>query len=216
MSNLTEIKQIIEYGRRLYGRGFIAGKDGNLSIRLADGNILITAAGCSKGFLEEKDLVIIDPEGNWISGRGKPSSETAMHLFVYKSRPEIKGCCHAHPPYSTAYSITGKTLPSDILPEVVVGVGAIAFAEYAPPGTEAVPRSLEKFIAANDAFILRNHGVLTIAPTLEIAYNRMETVEHYAGIIYIAQNIGPLNSLETSELNRLKKIKESWDRNGKE
>jgi L-fuculose-phosphate aldolase len=215
MSNFNESDQIIQYGRRLYEKGFVAATDGNLSIRRNDGNIFITGSGLQKGFLKESDLAVIDSEGNKISGERHPSSEKAMHLFVYKSRPDIMACCHAHPPYSTAYSIAGRPLPSNILPEVIISVGDIALTDYAPPGTEAVPRSLEKYIHTHEAFILRNHGVLTIGRTMEEAYNRMEIVEHYAKIVYIAANIGPLNFIDTEEINRLKKIKESLDRNGK-
>jgi L-fuculose-phosphate aldolase len=214
MPNFPDRGKIIECGRLLYNKGFIAGADGNLSIRLDDGNILITPSGLRKGFLDENDLVVVNPDGHKISGHGRPSSETAMHLFVYKMRPKIMACCHAHPPYATACSITGKSLPSNVLPEVIVSVGAIALTNYAPPGTEAVPRSLEPFIDSHEAFILRNHGVLTIGRTIDTAYNRMEIVEHYAKIVYIAGNIGTLNFLETEEMNRLKKLKESLDRDG--
>lgn len=214
MPNFSDCDKIIECGRLLYDRGFIAGADGNLSVRLDDGTIVITPSGLRKGFLEKSDLVVVSPDGRKISGKWNASSETAMHLFVYKTRPEIMACCHAHPPYATACSIIGKSLSPNVLPEVVVSVGPIALTDYAPPGTDAVPRSLEPFIQSHEAFMLRNHGVLTIGKTLDLAYNRMEIVEHFAKIIYIAENIGPLNFLETEEVNRLKKLKESLDRNG--
>jgi len=203
MSYSKERQEIVMYGRLLYDRGYLAGKDGNLSIKLSDGTILITPSGVAKGFLDEVDMAVVDADGKQISSNRKASSESLMHLYVYKMRPEINACCHAHPPYSTAFSIVGKSLPSNILPEVVLTVGEVPITEYASPGTDEVPRSLDKYISDHSAFILRNHGVLTIGRTAEEAYHRMETVEHYAKIIYIAENMGEMKCLDPDQIGRL-------------
>jgi len=209
MLQLTEHQQIVRFGRLLYENRFIAGSEGNLSIRLSDGNILITPSGVGKGFLCEEDLVIVDSEGRQMSGQGRASSELLMHLYVYNMRPEIKACCHAHPPYTTAFSVAKKVLPSNILPEIILSVGDIPLTEYASPGTAEVPHALEKYILEHTAFVLRSHGALTIGRTAEEAYNRMEIVEHYAKIIYIAENAGKLNSLDAGEVKRLLRIRET-------
>lgn len=204
-----EIEQVIEIGRRLHAKGFIAGIDGNLSIRLNSREILITATGVSKGFLEPEDLVIVDYTGKTVSGNGQPSSEMKMHLAVYNGRDNIHACCHAHPPYATAFSVVEKILPPNILPEVILTLGQIPLVEYAPPGTAAVPRALEKHLKEHDGFILTNHGVLTLGRNLFEAFYRMETVEHYAKIIYIAEQSGKLNFLDLDEVRRLEKLRET-------
>ncbi len=204
-----EIEQVIEIGRRLYAKGFIAGVDGNLSIRPNSREILITATGVSKGFLEPEDLVVVDYAGKTVSGDRKPSSEMKMHLAVYNGRDNIHACCHAHPPYATAFSVVEKILPPNILPEVILTLGQIPLVEYAPPGTAAVPRALERFLKEHDGFILTNHGVLTLGRNLFEAFYRMETVEHYAKIIYIAEQSGKLNFLDLDEVRRLEKLRET-------
>lgn len=204
-----EIEQVIEIGRRLYAKGFIAGVDGNLSIRLNSREILITATGVSKGFLEPEDLVVVDYTGKTVSGDRQPSSEMKMHLAVYNGRDNIHACCHAHPPYATAFSVVEKILPPNILPEVILTLGQIPLVEYAPPGTAAVPRALEKHLKEHDGFILTNHGVLTLGRNLFEAFYRMETVEHYAKIIYIAEQSGKLNFLDLDEVRRLEKLRET-------
>ncbi|MEP0828532.1 MAG: class II aldolase/adducin family protein [bacterium] len=209
MPYTNEIKQIIEIGRRLYDKGFIAGVDGNLSIRLNSREILITATGISKGFLVPEDVVIVDYSGKTLSGDRKPSSEMKMHLAVYNGRENVHACCHAHPPYATAFSVVEKILPPNILPEVILTLGQIPLVEYAPPGTAAVPRALEKYLKEHDGFILTNHGVLTLGRNLFEAFYRMETVEHYAKIIYIAEQSGKLNFLDLDEVRRLEKLRES-------
>lgn len=206
--NESKARQLlVKYGRLVYESGFVAGTDGNLSMRLKDGSILITPAGRAKGFMAEDEMVEVNLNGKIVSQKGRPSSELLMHLAVYKKRLDINACCHAHPPYATAFSVLGRPLRAGVLPEVILSVGAIPLTEYAPPGTEAVPKALEKYIENNQAFILKNHGVLTVGADMEEAYNRMETVEHYSKIIYIAETRGKLNILDNEEIRRLEGIR---------
>jgi L-fuculose-phosphate aldolase len=205
------INKIVDIGGQMYKRNLISGSAGNLSVRLDNNNILITGANSNLGDLTENDLVVIDLDGKTVSGTKKPSSEYRMHLHIYNQRPEIKACCHAHPPYITAFAVTGNKLPDAILPEIILTIGKIAHTDYAPPGTDAVPESLKPYAAHNNAFILGNHGGLTIGRTLDQAFNRMETVEHYARIIYIARQFGEPIPLTEKEIRRLEMIKSRAD-----
>ena len=210
-STVTAAQQLIEAGARLDTKGFIAGTDGNLSVRLDDDTILVTPAGSPKGHLRTEDLVRIDREGNQLEGNAKPSSEVAMHLFAYRSRPDCRACVHSHPPYATAFAVAGIPLAEDILPEVAVFVGGIPLAEYAPPGTEAVPESLAPFIEENNAFLLRNHGLLTIGHTMEEALNRHETVEHFARIVHLARQLGNVSRIPAADFARLQELRKSLE-----
>ncbi|MBD3403706.1 class II aldolase/adducin family protein [candidate division GN15 bacterium] len=207
-TSLTEAQQLIDAGRRLDTKGFIAGTDGNLSARCEDGAILITPSGRPKGQLTPDDLVTVSVDGTVVDGSGKPSSEIAMHLLAYRRRPDCRACVHSHPPHATAFAVAGRELPSDILPEVVVFVGRIPLAEYAPPGTEAVPSSLEPFIAEHNAFLLRNHGLLTIGTTVEEALHRHETVEHFARILWLALQVGEPGRIPPDDLARLNQLRD--------
>ena len=207
-------RKIIEIGRKLYLRGMLAGTDGNISMRLEGGHIMITPAGRPKGELAADDLVTVDSDGKHIHGRLAASSETAMHLYVYRQRPEVMGCVHSHAPYATAFAVSGKQLDADVLPEVVVFVGDIPTAAYAPPGTEAVPDSLAPYIDNCSAFLLKNHGLLTVGSSLEQAYHRHETVEHYARILTLARQLGGINSLPPDDVRRLSAMRRKLDTQG--
>ncbi len=196
-------RQLADIGRWLYERGMVAATDGNLSARLPDGNILLTPSGAAKGRMSPDDLVIVDPEGNHVFGAGKASSESAMHLYMYRARPDIGACVHSHAPHATAFAAAGRALPDNILPEVVLFVGPIALTEYAPPGTSAVPQSLVPYAADHDAFLLRNHGLLTVGVNPEEAFHRHETVEHYARILLIAERIGSIDPIPDDDIRRL-------------
>src|SRR5437867_5420832 len=89
---------IVEVGRRLYQKGFIAAADGNISVRMADDRILTTPSGRNKGRLGPEDLVVTDMQGRKVYGKYEPSSELEMHLVMYHERPEIGAVVHAHPP----------------------------------------------------------------------------------------------------------------------
>lgn len=211
-SPFTMKKEIVEIGRRLYNRGMLAGTDGNISVKLDDDRIMVTSSGVAKGFMTPEDLVIVDINGKKLQGNKNASSEIAMHLGVYQNRPEIKAAVHSHAPFATAFAAAGIELAGDILPEIVVFIGGIPLTDYAPPGTDAVPKSLEPHLENNNAFLLRNHGLLTIGRTLDEAYNRHETVEHYARIVHLARQLGNINSIPSDDFKRLEKMRQNLDR----
>ena len=209
MSIKNESKTLTNYCHLLYKNGMIAGFDGNYSVKIDSNSILITPSGKPKGFLKLEDLITIDISGKKISGEGKPSSETAMHLQVYQNRPEIKSCCHAHPPHATAFATSDKRLPENVLPEILLSVGDIARTEYIPTGVVEEWDKLTKYILKNNAVLLANHGVLTLGTDIEEAYFRMETIEHFAKIAFIGETLGGLKTLDSNEIARLNRIREN-------
>jgi len=212
-------REIIEVGRRMYARGMVAANDGNISVKLGGGFFAVTAAGVSKGFLTPDDVVVVDESGRKIEGASRPTSEAKLHLFAYSRRPDVGACCHAHPPFATAFAVSGRELPPNILPEIILALsnkgdkgfkplasprgGGIPLTPYATPSTEELARSIEEHLGGADAFLLANHGVLTLGADLTQAYHRLETVEHYAKIAWLALSLGGATPLPEGELDRL-------------
>jgi len=211
----TMKKEICDIGKLLYERGMLAGTDGNISVKLDDDRIMVTPSGIAKGRMNPDEMVIVDINGKHLQGNQKASTELLMHLAVYKMRPEITACVHSHAPHATAFAAAGIELAVDILPEVVVFIGGIPLTDYAPPGTDAVPKSIEPYLEENNAFLLRNHGLLTIGRSLAEAFNRHETVEHYAKIVHLARQLGNINAIPSDDFKRLEKMRakldEAWD-----
>ena len=204
-------QEICNIGKLLYESGMLAGTDGNISVKLDDDRIMITPSGAAKGRMSPEEMVIVDINGKHLQGSNQASSEMLMHLAVYKARPEIKSCVHSHAPYATAFAAAGIELSADILPEVVVFIGSIPLTDYAPPGTDAIPKSLEPFLENSNAFLLRNHGLLTIGHDLSEAFNRHETVEHFARIMHLARQLGNVNSIPSDDFKRLEKMRTKLD-----
>lgn len=202
-------REMAAIGSRLYERGLIVAAEGNLSARLADGSILVTPAGMCKGRMAPEDMVVVDPAGRQSQGARKPSTELAMHLTALAARPDIGACVHAHPPYATAFAVSGIALAECILPEVVATLGSVPLAEYATPSTPAVGASIEKHLERFDAFLLKNHGVLTIGPNLEEAFRRMEIVERFAQIVHISRGLGGADPLTCRQVDDLLALSQS-------
>jgi L-fuculose-phosphate aldolase len=214
-------REMIRVGRLTWERGYVAATDGNLSVRLGANRLLVTASGVSKGFLSDEDLLIIGMDGETVSAyRGRdsrPSSEMAMHLEVYRQRPDVNAVVHAHPPLSTAFSIAGVSLARCVIPEVIVTLGGIPTAEYATPGTSEVPGTIHDAIRDYDAMILAHHGSLTVGDTLWEAYLRLEKVEHTAEITLAAQQLGQVNTLSPQAVDKLtEKRRELLQRQGRD
>lgn len=209
MKKENTIKEdIIKICKRMYQKSLVAANDGNLSVKLSDNKIIVTPTGKSKGFLIQKDLVIVDSGGRKLKGSLKPTTELPMHLFVYQRRKDMGAVVHAHPPYSTAFAVAGIGLDRDVLPEVVLSLGKIPLAKYATPSTKEVPDSISTFIKNHDAILLKNHGVLTLGKDIEEAYYKLEIVEHFAHILYLAIRLGRVNELSKGDVGKLMKIKD--------
>jgi L-fuculose-phosphate aldolase len=85
----------------------------------------------------------------------------------------------------------------------VLGLGSIPLARYATPGTPELAESLKPLVSGHDAILMSNHGVVTYGDTLEHAYMKMETVEHFAQIALVTHQLGkqqPLGEREVEEL----------------
>ncbi len=206
---------IVDIGRRLWQRGYVAANDGNISVRLEDDRLLTTPTGVSKEFMTADMLIVVDGRGNPIQAERRPSSELKMHLEVYRLRPEVNAVVHAHPPIATAFSVAGVELDKCILPESVLTMGAVPTVPYATPSTEEVPEGLRPFIPNCDAVLLANHGAMTWAGALEEAYFRMETLEHTAKITQAAMLLGDLNLLTSSDVEKLDKVRQKLGISGR-
>ena len=209
MSSEQQIReQIVEAGKRLKERFFVAANDGNISARLPEGRFLITPTGVNKGDLSVDMLLVVDENGNVLSGNLKPTSEMKMHLAVYRQRPDVLALVHAHPPTATGFATSRIRLDQDvILPEVVFGMGRIGFSEYGTPTTEQVPEAVSREIADCDALLLANHGALTVGTSVMQAYYRMETLEMYARIRLVTIQLGGPAALSEPEIEELFQVR---------
>lgn len=203
-------KEIIDVGRRMWVKGWVASNDGNISVRLKGGGFLATATGVSKGFLTPAMLVRLDRDGRPAPGRNRhrPSSEILMHMEVYRRRPDIGAVVHGHPPYATAFAVAGIPLDQNILPEAILTLGPVEVAPYGTPSTDEIPEAIAPLIERSDVVLLANHGALAFGADLLTAYHRMETLEHTATITHLAMGLGRVKTIPKAQVKKLMELRE--------
>lgn len=161
---------------------------GNFSIRDdKTGYVLVTPSGVGRKFLTSKHILVIDIDGNIIEKNldVRPTSETPMHLTVYKERSDINGVVHTHSKYATAFAVVNKPIEPIVFESMSYG-GKVPVAKYATPSGEKLAKSIIKYIKGNNAILLEKHGVLSVAKDIDTAYLNAHYIEEVAEITYIA------------------------------
>jgi L-fuculose-phosphate aldolase len=203
-------EEIVEIGKLMYQKGWVANNDGNMTVRIDADSILSTPANVSKGMMNPDDQVMVDMMGNKIHGRRERTSEIDMHLMIYRMRADVQSVVHAHPPVSTGFASAGRALDVALLPEVVLCLGCVPLAPYGLPGTNELSEAIQPFIVKYDAVLMQNHGVVTCGNDLYNAFFRMETVEHFARIALVAEVLGGAKPLTRVEVDKLFKSRSRY------
>lgn len=201
---------IVDIGRRMYERNFVAANDGNISLKVADDVVWATPTGVSKGYMTEDMMVQVRLDGTVLYKKDRgPSSELKMHLRAYRENPAIGAVTHAHPPASTAFAIAGISLGKPVYPEATVNLGIIPCVHYETPGTEGVPDSIAPYCKTYNGVLLSHHGPVTWGRTLTEAFYRLEAVEHFALITLYLKQIGKERTLSRGQVAELIAIRKS-------
>ena len=183
-------RDLVRYSHAMHAAGWVANHDGNLSARLGPDRIICTPTAFGKLDVTREDLVLVNGDGKKIGGRRRPFSELVLHRMVYGNRCDAVAVVHAHPPYATAFGVTGRALPHPFLPEAVVSLGpSIPTIPLTAPGAPSAD-ALRGQVRRCDAVLIAGNGVLTWGPSLELAYLRLELVEHLAKIAHHAHGLG--------------------------
>ena len=206
MSETEVAQELVNISTRVEAKGFVAATDGNISVRLPNGNILATPTSMNKGFVTTGDLVEVTIDGIQIGGTRKPSTEIKMHLFIYQQRPDVNAVVHCHPVYATGFAAAGIAMMENVFPEMIIGLGAVPLAQYAAPSTDELAGSLLPFVKDYNAVLLANHGVVTYGRDLWDAYFKMEKVEQIAHTLFVAESLGGAKSLNNEQVLQLKAL----------
>lgn len=194
---------LVHYSTRMYDRGWVANHDGNLSVRIHPDRVICTPTAMSKADVTLDDLLVVDGSGARIAGHRRPFSELSLHRAVYDARPKVGAVVHAHPPHATAFGAAGLTVPHPFLPEAVVSLGPeVPTVPLAAPGGPA-NEALASFVRRCDAVIIAGNGVLAWGPDLELAFLRLELVEHLCQIAAAAVPLGGVRPLPAEMVQTL-------------
>lgn len=175
-------------GHRLGARGLISAGEGNLSVRLGDGTVLMTPSGRRKDELVSSDLVAVSLRAAGDAAPGapgagrRPSSDVAIHRAVYEARPDVNALVHAHLPAAMALTLAGEVPDPAALPETALLLPRLPFVPFATPGSAELAAGIAAAFATGPeplpgAVLLERHGAVAVGVNVDEAVDRLELVE---------------------------------------
>lgn len=206
MDHVLEIrKKVIEKGIEMLATNLTVGTWGNISCRVpGEDHIAITPTGMSYDSLVPDDIVILDMEGNIISGNRKPSIEVPLHLSIYNARKDIEAIVHTHSPYATAMAVARKEIPGAVEDLVQIVGGNVRVNVYALPGTVQFGINTVKAMEGRQAVLLANHGMLGAGRNLDEAFRVCQVVEKSAQVTLMAQLVGGVVELSQEDIDGMR------------
>jgi L-fuculose-phosphate aldolase len=174
---------------------------GNISVKLASGDIYITPSSMEYDVITNDDIVVVGPDGKVREGTRVPSSETPLHCLVYETRPEVSAIVHTHSPNATTLAVLGMSIPAVHYMIAVLRTTRIEVASYATYGTDELARNVrDAFVAPSKAVLIANHGMVAVGSKLKEAADAAQAVETLAGLYYRALTIGKPNILTDEQM----------------
>lgn len=208
MDEQTARRDLVRICHLMYERSYVVASDGNVSARLDDGRVIATPTMTCKGRTTEDMLAVTDLEGRPLNDR-RASSELAMHLLIYRERPDVMAVCHAHPPNGTAFAVAGLPIDQPILSEVILTLGCVPIAEYGTPSTEELTDAMRPLVKHHNALLMANHGAVAYGADLWQAFDRLETLEHTAKIAILSRVLGGSRNLPPDAIEKLINVREA-------
>jgi len=199
-------KEIARFMRRLYDRGLTTASGGNISARLED-TVLITPSAIDKGLIRGKEIGVLSLQGKNLTPHLKPSIESAMHIALYKARPDVLAIVHAHPFTATSFTAMNRTINCALTAEAHAILGTPVVAPYALMGTPELANKVA--LAASgpaNVILLENHGIVCLGKDLLTAFDRLEVLEAAARMTCITAMMGNVKSLDDEQLKGIDKL----------
>jgi ribulose-5-phosphate 4-epimerase/fuculose-1-phosphate aldolase len=209
----AQIEEFVAVCNRLAQLHYVTSSGGNLAWKLEENLILITPTKMYKGSIKTEDVVFVDMKGAVVEGKHHPTGEVPMYLRFFGRRPDIQSVIHCHPAAACAVSVLkGKNwLMRPFLPEPSIEVGPVPLVPYAEPLTDQLAENFEPFLQRYDAFIMANHGLVTMSRKgIMEAFNMTDILEATAQSVLIALSAGDVNELDrqaVADLNKTMKTR---------
>lgn len=172
-------KEVVETAQKLTEKGYLMATGGNLSVRIPGRNAMaVTPSNYDYMKMVPDDVCVLDLDLNVLEGDRQPSVESALHAGIYKTRRDVNAVVHTHQVYASALAVLGAPIPA-LFDEQARFLGrSVEIIPYAPSGTSFLTKRVVKAVKSNNnAYIMKNHGVLCLGHYLERAAHNVEIVE---------------------------------------
>jgi L-fuculose-phosphate aldolase len=199
-------KQVAKWMRRLYKKGLTTSLGGNISMRVDDQYIAITASETDKGRIKSSEIAIVTLDGHCLDDSLKVSIEIGMHLAIYKARPDVDVVVHAHAPMASLFTATKQSINTALLAEAYTILGKTAYAEYAAPGSENLANNVANACRDANVVLMANHGVLAVGSSLLKAFDRIEVLENAAKMTALTSLLDDKRELNNVQIQQLRDL----------
>lgn len=204
---VEKIKQDVAYFmQRLYNKGLTTSLGGNISCRINMDTFAITSSQSDKACITGDLIGLVSSDGSSLNPEVKLSMETFMHLAIYKKRPGINAIVHAHPPMSSFFAVTDKKLNCCLSGEGRAMLGEPVYAPYALMGTKELAEIVSEYALKSNVVFMKNHGVITMADSLIVAFDRIEVTELTARLTILTELCGGASELSKEQVEAIDKF----------
>lgn len=203
-------REIINTALEIKRSGLISLSGGNVSVRKANGHVLVTPSGTSYETMKEKDIVVLTLDGKRVEGKLRESVDTEAILYIYKNMPEVNAVIHTHQPYATAAGLIGDILPAAVTTLANVTLGPVNVAPYSSPASIEMGIQTVKYIGDRRAVILKHHGVITVGPTLKDALYAAVYMEDAAKTYLAAKAAGEPTIMTDEQTNQAVEVHKNY------
>lgn len=194
---------IVDYGLKMIRSGLTTGSGGNLSILSKDEDLIaISPTGIDYDCVTVDDVVVVNRQGETVSGTRRPSSEIGFHLALYDNRPEISAVVHTHSVYATTMACLHWEIPA-VHYLVAFSGDKVPLAPYATFGSQELATLTVESMGTYNAVLLANHGLVTVGNDMKSAFNVAEEIELVARIYYQAKSLGQPVLVDGEEMERV-------------
>ncbi len=189
----AEREEVLAAVERIVGAGLVAGSSGNVSRRIPrdDGDLFaVTASRVPYHRFTIDDVLVVDAEIDPVVGDGIPSSESLLHMALYRARPDVSAVVHTHSVHASAFAVAGKEVPPILDEQVIALGGAVPVAAYGTSASDELADHAVTALGDRAAVLLRNHGVVGVGADLEEAVAVVELVERVAQVTLLSLQLG--------------------------
>ena len=135
-------------------------------------------------------LIKMDLEGNVLGRQGRfNAAGFTIHSGVYKARPDANCVMHTHTRAGACVSMTRKGL-RPISQDALNVLDEVVYHEYGMPASREECDSLGVSCQKGTCVVLLNHGLLTHAPTIHGALQRIYMLERACELELISRTLG--------------------------